>query len=67
MKDITCKNGHHAADITPRNRSLLEKLEEVCASAHTETIAEARLAFEARLVQAVAYRMNKVLDAMTGE
>ena len=54
-------------DLTPHNRSLLEKLEEVCAAAHTGTIADARLVFEERLVQAVAYRMNKVLDAMTGE
>ena len=57
-------------DITPRNRTLLEKLEAVCASTrdeHADQIKEYRQAFEARIAQAVAYRVTQVLDAITGE
>lgn len=50
--------------------TLLEKLEDVQAStrdAHAEAIREARLAFEARLTQAVAYKLTQALDAITGD
>ncbi len=51
-------------------RSLLEALDEVRASTrddHAEAIRQVRLAFEARIAQAVAYRVTQVLDAITGE
>ena len=50
--------------------TLLEKLENVQASTHdvhAEAIREARLAFEARLVQAVAYKLTQALDVITAD
>lgn len=50
--------------------TLLEKLEEAQASTrdtHVEAIREIRLAFEARLAQAVAYKLTQALDAITAD
>lgn len=64
MLDVTKYNRTQAL------RTLLEKLDAVQASTrdeHAEAIREARLAFEARIAQAVAYRITQTLDAITGE
>jgi hypothetical protein len=51
-------------------RTLLEKLDAVRESTvdeHTDALYQARLAFEARLAQAVAYKLTQALDAITGD
>lgn len=51
-------------------RTLLERLEatqEATRDDHHEAMRQAREAFELRLVQAVAYRMERALDIMLGE
>ena len=65
-----------ASDIIAKQRktellgTLLQKIEAVQASTrddHAEAIREARLAFDAHITAAVAYRVTQVLDAITGE
>lgn len=51
-------------------RTLLEKLDgvrEATADEHADAIYQARLSFEARLTQAVAYKLTQALDAITGD
>lgn len=51
-------------------RTLLEKLDgvrEATSDEHADAIYQARLAFEARLAQAVAYKLTQALDAITGD
>jgi hypothetical protein len=56
---------------TQQLRTLLEKAEEVRDAntdySNAKAILAAREAFEARIVQHVAFRVTQVLDAITGE
>lgn len=57
-------------DKTQALRTLLERLDEVQYStheSHAKAIKQVRLAFEARITQAVAYKLTQTLDAITGD